>query len=507
MHTAVERPPSALSPLAARLVAPLTIAAGAVVLWVIAGVGFANYDTLYALAWGGQLARGETPQYGIPIAPTPHPLVEVLGVILYPLGPHAIEVVTVALGFLALSACGWVVYRLGSIWFGRAAGALAALILLTRVPVLSYGVRAYVDIPYLLLVLSALLVESRRRRAGVPVLVLLALAGLLRPEAWVFSGLYWLYIMNWTPRTVRAWVRTHGRAHSKPSVTKTPRFTRRQIAELTLLAAAAPLAWVVSDWLVTGHPLWSLTNTRHTAETLDRVTGIANVPEYIPRRIGEILSPAVLVGAALGGVLSLWLLRRRAWVGAVAGVVAVMVFAAFATAGLPINTRYAFLAAAILCIFCGAGVFGWTRLPREDPRRRWWMAGGALVLLALLASVPSQYHSAHRELTKLARQQSIQNDLLRLVEDGSITRRCEPVGVPNHAPIPLLALYLKTSPREIVSAEASPITHGTYVDPASKEIEDDYVLDPHDPHLPVTVPPGFTEVQANGSWLIFAHCP
>ena len=77
---------------------------------------------------------------------------------------------TVALGFLALSACGWVVYRLGSRWFGRAAGALAALLLLTRVPVLSYGVRAYVDIPYLLLVLGALLVESppsaRAGRAG-----------------------------------------------------------------------------------------------------------------------------------------------------------------------------------------------------------------------------------------------------------------------------------------------------------------------------------------------------
>ena len=69
---------------------------------------------------------------------------------------------TVALGFLALSACGWVLYRLGSLWFGRAAGALAALILLTRVPVLSYGVRAYVDIPYLLLVLCAVLVEARR---------------------------------------------------------------------------------------------------------------------------------------------------------------------------------------------------------------------------------------------------------------------------------------------------------------------------------------------------------
>ena len=493
--------------LSARLVAPLAIAAGAVVLWVAAGVGFANYDTLYALAWGGQLARGETPQYGIPIAPTPHPLVEALGVVLSPLSPGAIEGVTVALGFLALSGSGWVLYRLGSLWFGRAAGALAALILLTRVPVLSYGVRAYVDIPYLLLVLCALLVEARHRRAGAPVLALLALAGLLRPEAWVFSGLYWLYLMNWTPRTARAYVRTRGRARSEPLATESPRFSRRQIAGLTLLAAAAPLLWVASDWLVTGHPLWSLTNTRHTAETLDRVTGIANVPEYIPRRIGEILGPPALFGAALGGVLSLWLLPRRTRLGAVVGVVAVLVFAAFATAGLPIDTRYAFLAAAILCIFCGAGAFGWTRLPREDPRRPWWMAGGALVLVALLAYIPTQYRTTHRQLTKLAHQETFQNDLVALVQDGSITRRCEPVGVPNHAPIPLLALYLGTSPREIVSAEASPITRGSYVDPASREVEEDYVLDPHDPHLAVEVPPGFTEAHANSAWFVFERCP
>ena len=486
------------------LAAPLTIAAGAVVLWVVSGVGFANYDTLYALAWGGQLARGETPQYGIPIAPTPHPLIEVLGAILSPLSPHAVEGVTVALGFLALSACGWVIYRLGSVWFGRAAGALAALILLTRVPLLSYGVRAYVDIPYLLLVLCAVLVESRRRRAGAPVLILLALAGLLRPEAWAFSGLYWLYLAIGA-RQERAHepVDTSGAGErSRDGWAE----QRSRLARLALLAAAAPLLWVASDWLITGHPLWSLTNTRHTATTLDRVTGIGNVPEYIPRRIGEILSPAVLLGAALGGVLSLWLLPRRARLGVVVGIVAVAVFAAFATVGLPINTRYAFLASAILCLFCGAGVFGWRRLPREDPRRRWWMAAGALVFLALLVSIPSQYNSAHRELRKLARQESIQNELLALVEDGSISRRCEPVGVPNHAPIPLLALYLETSPRQIVSAEASPITHGTYVDPASKEIEDDYVLDPHDPHLPVTVPPGFTEAHANSSWFIFEHC-
>src|SRR5437868_6476050 len=80
-----------------------------------------------------------------------------------------------------------------------AAGALAALLFVTRVPVLSYGVRAYVDIPYLLLILGALLVESRRPRAGAPVLALLALAGLLRPEAWLFSALYWLYLVGLIP--------------------------------------------------------------------------------------------------------------------------------------------------------------------------------------------------------------------------------------------------------------------------------------------------------------------
>ena len=179
------------------------------------------------------------------------------------------------------------------------------------------------------------------------------------------------------------------------------------------------------------------------------MTGIANVPEYIPRRIGEILRPPVLVGAALGGVLSLLWLRRRALLGAVAGVLAVVVFAAFATAGLPINTRYAFLAAAILCVFCGAGVFGWTRLARGDPRRRWWMAGGALVLVALLAYAPVAVPlGAPRTGQTRAPAAASKTTCSRSSTTTRSTSRCGPVGVPNHAPVPLLALYLKTSPRE-----------------------------------------------------------
>jgi hypothetical protein len=468
--------------LSPRLGAPLAIAVGALALRLASGVGFANYDTLYALAWGGQLARGQTPAYDVPIAPTPHPLVELLGLVLSPLGARGVEDVTVALGFLALAACGWACYRLGRDWFGPAAGVLAAAVLLTRVPVLSYGVRAYVDIPYLLLLLCALLVESRHRRAGVPVLALLAAAGLLRPEAWAFSALYWLYLV----------------VRERPP--------RRRLAMLTLLAAAAPLVWLASDLAITGDPLWSLTNTRHTASTLGRVRGIANAPEYIPRRIGEILRVPVLAGAAVGGLGSLAWLRRRAIVGAVSGVLAVGAFAAVAAAGLSINTRYAFPVAAILCIFCGAGAFGWTLLPREDPRRRWWLLAGAAVLVALIAYAPAQYRSADRELSALSRQQRIQDDLLAFVHDHTLSLRCGPVGVPNHAPVPLLALYLHASPARVVSAEAHQITSGQYVDPASREVEESYILDPHDPHLAVSVPPGFREVRSNRSWLIFRRC-
>lgn len=483
--------------------------AAAAALWAIAGVGFVNYDTLYGLVWGQQLSRGEIPQYWLPIAPTPHPLVEALGLVLSPVGPRLASDTVVALGFIALAACGWIVYRLGSEWFGRAAGVVAAAILLTRVPVLSYGVRAYVDIPYLLLVLGALLVETRRRRAGAPVLVLLGLAGLLRPEAWAFSAVYWIHLALPAARA-SGWLSRLGpssdaRARSESSGDRDA-LTPRQLTRLALLAAAAPLLWLLSDLLVTGNPMWSLSNTKHTAATLGRVTGIGNVPEYIPRRIGAILRPTVLVGAAVGGVLSLLWLRERARLGAAAGVLAVVVFAAMAAFGLPIDERYAFGAAAILCVFCGAGVFGWMALDPGDRRRKPWMAGGSLVLVGLIAALPGQLSSAHSQLSALARQQSIQDELVALVNNKAIALKCGPVGVPNHAPIPLLALRLGAPPAQIVSAEAKQIETGTYVDPASVEVEREYILDPHDPHMPVSIPPGFTETTGNRSWLLFKKC-
>ncbi|HLW96733.1 MAG TPA: hypothetical protein VKS25_15260, partial [Solirubrobacteraceae bacterium] len=145
-------------------------AAGAIALRLAIGVGFVNYDTLYSLVWGQQLARGQTPTYQLTLAPTPHPLLELIGLILAPFGFAATLSVVVAIAYLALAWLGYLVYRLGSEWFSKPAGLAAAALILSRYEVLSYGVRSYADILYVALVLAAVLIETRRRRAGAPVL-------------------------------------------------------------------------------------------------------------------------------------------------------------------------------------------------------------------------------------------------------------------------------------------------------------------------------------------------
>ena len=71
--------------------------------------------------------------------------------------------------YVSLGLIGYLVYRLGSLWFDRPIGAVAALIVLTRAPFLSNGLRAYVDLPYIALCLGALADRDQapaRRLAG-----------------------------------------------------------------------------------------------------------------------------------------------------------------------------------------------------------------------------------------------------------------------------------------------------------------------------------------------------
>src|SRR3954449_4616597 len=126
----------------ARLRAAAWIGALALLLWLIWGHGFANYDALYSLVWGRELADGHGPSYDVSLAPTPHPLANLAGLALAPLTPRTGEDVLVLVAFIALAACGWLPPARRARSVGMAAGALAALLFLTREPVLSYGTRA-----------------------------------------------------------------------------------------------------------------------------------------------------------------------------------------------------------------------------------------------------------------------------------------------------------------------------------------------------------------------------
>jgi hypothetical protein len=467
-----------------KLVAAAWILVGALVLRLILPFGFPNYDTLYSLVWGQQLARGQTPTYNVALAPTPHPAAEVIGLVLAPLGAGVTLSIVLVLAYIALAALPYLVYRLGSAWFSWPAGLAGALLLITRYEVLSYGVRAYVDIPFVSLVLTALLVETRRRRAGWPVIALLDAAGLLRPEAWLFAGVYWLYLL--------------------------PARTPRERACLAGLVALAPVAWVASDLAITGNLLWSLHHTQSTASALKRPTGLLKFPYTGARRLGEVLGPDGLIAAALGGGLSLWLLRSRIWLGLWAGLVALVAFAIVASSGLPIDDRYTFTLAALLAICAGAGLFGWRSLPTDHPRRRLWQGASIVIVIAIIGFIPWNYSRLHQTFDStnpakqsLSAQLRVENDLIALTKRHAITLRCGKIGVPYHTPIPLLALELHTSPANIVTSE---ISRGTFVAAANDAVRRIYLLDVNDPATNTAVPSGFKRIASNRSWLVYQHC-
>lgn len=503
------------------------VAAVTAVLLLVFPVGFPNYDTIYALVWGRELAHGVSPDYGAALPPTPHPLTDLIGLVTTATG-GAITV-TMVIAYASLALAGYFVYRLGSLWFDRWVGAVAAAIVLTRAPYLSNGLRAYIDLPYIALCLGALVVEAKRPRAGWPVLALLVPAGLLRPEAWLFAGVYWLYLTFEVERRERS---LHTRevaaaASAVPSPPTAPqrnsgtvlrlagwemRWRRersaRELVWLAVLALAGPVLWVLFDAITTGDPLYSWTGTQKTVETLERKTGPVDLVLYGPRALGEVMQWPGMVGALGGVVLGLAYMRRRAALGVAAVVLSLGAFALLAVGGLAIIARYTMLAAAILSIFVALALLGWRLLPAGHRGRRPWQAVAAVVALMFVLWLPNQWNLDSRVDTDLTNQARIENDLSDLVDQGAFEPLCGPIAVPNHRAVPRLAYGLEIKPTEIVSAseEGTP-KHGYFVAAASPFVIHNFILDPNDTtKFDLPVPKGFEEVARNESWRVYRRC-
>ncbi|MFN8215054.1 MAG: hypothetical protein U0R71_00500 [Solirubrobacterales bacterium] len=518
------------------------VAATTAVLLLVFPVGFPNYDTIYALLWGRELAHGVSPDYGAALPPTPHPLTDLLGLVTTPLGDGAITV-TMVVAYASLGLIGFLVYRLGTVWFDRWIGALAAAFVLTRAPFLSNGLRAYIDLPYIALCLGALLVEARRPRAGWPVLALLVPAGLLRPEAWLFAIAYVAYLAlvperaedeaepseARKPGTARAGATgqaTEGEARNplERTDTKSDDLIRSSLVRargflasptglaLIALALAGPLLWVLFDAITTGHPLYSWTGTQETVETLKRKTGPVDLVLYGPRALGEVMQWPGMVGALGGVVLGFAFLRRRSALGIAAAILALGAFCLLAIGGLAIIARYTMLAAAILAIFVALALLGWRLLEPEHPWRRRWQLFAGLVALMFVIWAPNQWNLDSKVDTDLTNQARIENDLTDLVDAGAFDPLCGKIAVPNHRAVPRLAFGLEIKPTEIVSAsESSPAEMrevGYFVAPATPFVIHNFILDPNDPtEFHTHVPPRFREVARNESWVVYRDCP
>ncbi|MEX0621049.1 MAG: hypothetical protein WD181_05650 [Solirubrobacterales bacterium] len=501
------------------------IAAVSAVLLAIFPRGFPNYDTIYYLLWGKEIAQGMSPDYGAPLAPTPHPLYDLLGTVLYPLGDGAIAV-AVVLAYISLGLLAWLVYRLGSDWLSRPIGMVAAFLVMTSAPVLSNGLRAYIDIPYMVLCLAALLVETRRPRAGWPVLVLLTLAGLLRPEAWLFAGLYFLYLaLNFQLEPKEgpgetAPERRPGISLGRLRIQLRQAPVDRDLILMACLAVSGPVLWILFDLITTGNPLYSFTGTRETVETLERDTGPLDVILYGPRRLGEVMQWPGMVGALVGILFCLKTMPRRVTLGLVAAAVALIAFAIMGAAGLAIIPRYTMLAASILFIFAGAAVLGWRLLEPGDSWRRPWQIAAVLVVALYLVWLPNQYDLLSKVDRDLSNQSLVERDLEALVDDGAFESQdgtggessvegCLPISVPNHRAVPRLAFWLDIRPSDVVSVAvaAEQPTSGFFLAPARDFTVENFILDPGEPGRAVASPPrGFEPIAENRSWKLYGNC-
>jgi hypothetical protein len=473
----------------ARRATPLLWIAGlAGLLWLVIPFGFLSYDTWYAVVWGNELGDGHRPDYGAGQPPTPHPLGVIWTALVSPLGATGASDATVVLAYLALAAIGYAVYRLGSLWFDRTVGVIAAAIVLTRTPFLLYGMRASPDLVYIALVLGALVVETRRRRAGVPVLAILALAGLIRPEAWLFSAAYLAYLaLERDPRG------------GKLALRRRAGLAGRELAGLAAVAASAPVLWAAFDLITTGDPTYSFSQTHSRVATLERHTGFVDLIRYGPHQLGIVIQWPVAVGAAVGLALSLALLRQRALIGAGAAALAAGAFAVLATAGFSVIDRYTMLTSTILCVFCAVALVGWRLVSRGDRWRRRWLIVAATVAAIFLVQAPQQYSFISDARSLLEEQSTIEDDLHRVVESGAVEDGCRPLSVPSDRAVPRLAAWLGVRPsRIVITTEGPQPTHGYFFHPASPEAALHFGT--------AGIPRGFRPVYRNDSWVLYARC-
>jgi hypothetical protein len=448
---------------------------------------YPNYDSLYSLIWGREILHGHLPSFVVYRAPTEHPLALVFGALmsLFGTGGDRLMVGATLASFVALVAG---LYRLGAAAFTPLVGLIAAALLLSRFDFAFLAARGYIDIPYLAFVVWAAALEAGRPRRGVAVFVLLTLAGLMRPEAWLLIAGYWVWYV-WPSAT--SWRTRIGTA---------------------VLAATGPAIWATVDAVVTGDPLYSLHSTSSLAEELGRSHGLSAVPSATWTFLTSLDKAPVVLAALAGVLLATVLVPRRLGMPFALLVVGLATFGLVGVAGLSIIDRYLLVPSLMVMIFAGVTFGGWTMLS-DGPARGAWRALFAVALVGGLAYTVVNLNLV-RFRNELDFREHYRSDLTTVLAEPAVRAglRCGPLTTPNHKLIPDVRWVTRLPAGRVLARSDERQRHrihrgvALYVTRRYALLRQAFVTPLDDPATQLPMP-GFRRVATTGYYGAYVRCP
>ncbi|MDQ8043850.1 MAG: glycosyltransferase family 39 protein [Solirubrobacteraceae bacterium] len=409
--------------------------AGAGLLTLVGVLGFflfptyPNYDSIYAMLWGREIVHLQTPTFDAYLAPTEHPLANIVGGLLSLLGQVGDRVwIALCIASMVLLLVG--LYRLGRDLFSPVIGFLAALLLASRLDFAFLAARGYIDTTFLAFVVWAAVLEVQKPRRGFAPLVLLGLAGLLRPEAWLLSGIYWLWCIG--PAT---W---------------------RQRIGWACLVWIPTIIWTGSDYAVMGQPLYSFTHTSGLADQLGRTKTIGQIPVTLYNYLVNLDKLPVLVGGIAGGVIGLWLFPKRSLLPLVMLLSGIAIFTMIGVGGFSVIDRYLLVAAVMVMLLCAVALGGWSVLAPGRVRTTWMVL--SIVALVAGAAITANRLNLSTVIHDLQFRGDARPTLAKALKDPrtvAAIKRCGVLYLPNHKTTPD-ARWLTGLPASKVLARTDP---------------------------------------------------
>jgi hypothetical protein len=371
-------------------------------------------------------------------------------------------------------------------------GLVGALFAASSFAFLLYAVRAFVDIPFLAVVVWAGALAVGRasgvggRGSAVGAMALLFLAGLLRPEAWLLAVLWWAWCIRSASPRDRVW--------------------------LTLLVLAAPALWLGVDLVVTGDALFSFHRTSALADELRHTGGAAQVPGALVTYVaGTIRTPVALLGLGGVGLACARYGPRRIAVPLALLLAGSLIFVLAGLAGFSLIQRYLTVPAAALCLFAGYALVGFTTLPHGDRWRRPWTRAAAVVgALGVIAAVVLAATSVGRVRTELRFVRTSHDDLVAILRAPAVRagRRCGPIVFPTDRLVPDTR-WILDAPRSAVRARTAPghRPYGVELFVSGTRALDRFGFAAGIPASTNVPAPGFREVARNRTFDAWVRCP